>query len=57
MKKFTAIFFTVFLNLALLSCTPATLQDETQEPQACCGDEGPILPPPPPPPPNGNIGG
>ncbi len=48
MKKLLAIFFTVFLNLAFYSCTPAAMQDDTQEtPQACCGGDGEILPPPP----------
>ncbi|MEZ4802997.1 MAG: hypothetical protein R2797_09515 [Gelidibacter sp.] len=51
MKKILAIFFTVFLNLAFYSCTPAALQDDTKTPQACCGNEGEILPPPP------NVGG
>ncbi|MCK7590633.1 hypothetical protein M0G43_08615 [Subsaxibacter sp. CAU 1640] len=47
MKKISAIIFTVFLNLALFSCTPTALQDDTNEPQACCGD-GTNIPPPPP---------
>ncbi|MGJ8593300.1 MAG: hypothetical protein ACSHXF_12175 [Aquaticitalea sp.] len=47
MKKFTAIIFTVFLNFAIFSCTPAALQEDTTKSQVCCGGEGEILPEPP----------
>ena len=51
MKKLLLIVLTVSLNLALFSCTPDKIIEETTEVQACCDDEGTIeLPPPPPPP-------
>lgn len=46
MKKLNAIIFTVFLNLAFFSCTPAALQDDTETAQECCGTEGGVNPPP-----------
>jgi len=49
MKKIVLIMFTVFLNIALYSCSPTSTTDDTIQPQACCGDDGEILPPPPPP--------
>ncbi len=43
---------TVFLNLALFSCTPQAMNEDVKNnTQACCGDDGNIPPPPPPPPP------
>jgi hypothetical protein len=50
MKKIFIILFTVFLNVAFFSCNPERISDDLA-PQACCGEEGNILPPPPPPPP------
>jgi hypothetical protein len=50
MKKIFIILFTVFLNIAFFSCNPERIADDLA-PQACCGEEGNILPPPPPPPP------
>ncbi|MBL4888160.1 MAG: hypothetical protein JKZ03_06880 [Flavobacteriaceae bacterium] len=46
MKKLYLILFTVFLNLALFSCTPESINGETEEQQACCEKEE--TPPPPP---------
>ncbi|WP_164076255.1 hypothetical protein [Flavimarina sp. Hel_I_48] len=48
MKKSILIILTVFLNLALFSCSPEKLNEELQNTQACCGDDEPIPPPPPP---------
>jgi len=45
MKKIHFILLTVFLNLALFSCTPQALSENGVE--ACCGDGGNIPPPPP----------
>tara|TARA_R110002020_G_scaffold262126_1_gene476432 strand:+ start:1374 stop:1556 length:183 start_codon:yes stop_codon:yes gene_type:complete len=47
MKKLILIILTVFLNLALFSCTPEKLRDQVIDPSSCCGDDEPILPPPP----------
>jgi len=61
MKKIMLIVFTVFLTLFLFSCTDnedLNIEEsqgiELEAPvqanaQACCGEEGEILPPPPPP--------
>lgn len=50
MKKIHLILFTVFLNMALFSCTPTTISD-VQPPAIgdgeCCGNGGDIPPPPP----------
>jgi hypothetical protein len=62
MKKIILITLTVFLNMALFSCSEDDdfLTDEsqkneiTQETQACCGEDGELPPPPPPPPTGGN---
>ena len=53
MKKIYIILLAVFLNMAFFSCTPNSINEDSQTPQACCGEEGEILPPPPPPPPTG----
>jgi hypothetical protein len=53
MKKIAIIIFAVFLNMGLFSCTPQSITEDLQTPQACCGDDGDIPPPPPPPPPGG----
>ena len=49
MKKIHLIIFTVFLNIALYSCTPQAISDtnsiETEE--DCCGNGGNIPPTPP----------
>jgi hypothetical protein len=52
MKKIILITLTVFLNFALYSCSPqeivdngASATDNTVN-EACCGDDGGILPPP-----------
>ncbi len=50
MKKIILIVLVGFLYAGFLSCSPETLSNETNIPQACCGDE---IPPPPPPPPGG----
>ncbi len=44
MKKFSLIILTVFLNLALFSCTPNSIaEDEIQyEQQATEGDDGEV---------------
>ncbi len=55
MKKITLILVTVFLNMALFSCTPQAMSEEVKGVQACCGDDG-NLPPPPPPTVGGNGG-
>ncbi|GGG14020.1 hypothetical protein GCM10011344_13330 [Dokdonia pacifica] len=58
MKKLFLI-ATIFGSMFFTSCNPddSTL-DEFQNPQACCGEDGTILPPPPPPPTgSGNNGG
>lgn len=46
MKKFSLIILTVFLNLALFSCTPNSIaEDEIQyEQQATEGDDGEVIP-------------
>ncbi|WP_055443237.1 hypothetical protein [Lacinutrix himadriensis] len=52
MKKIYVILFTVFLNVALFSCTPTSLQEESPSATVgCCGEDGDLDPPPPPPPP------
>ncbi|MGB0880892.1 MAG: hypothetical protein ACPGTO_10035 [Polaribacter sp.] len=51
MKKIILIVFTVFLNVALTSCSQGEIIEDLEEIQACCGEDEPILPPPPPPPP------
>jgi hypothetical protein len=43
--------FTIFLNVALFSCTPQAISADVQTGQACCGEDGNFPPPPPPPPP------
>ena len=55
MKRIFLIMLTVFLNLALFSCTPEDDNEyqERAEIEACCGEEGDVTPPPPPPPPSG----
>ncbi|WP_338357070.1 hypothetical protein [Yeosuana marina] len=53
MKKIVLIILTVFLNIALHSCTPQAISGNTPaatEDGDCCGDGGDIPPPPPPPP-------
>lgn len=50
MKKIHLILFTVFLNMALFSCTPTAISDvqpSAVEDEECCGDAGDIPPPPP----------
>ncbi len=51
MKKIYLILLTVFLNMALFSCTPQASSDlepaATGDGQECCGDGGNIPPPPP----------
>lgn len=51
MKKIILIVFTVFLNVALTSCSQGEIIEDLEEVQACCDGNGEILPPPPPPPP------
>ncbi|MFK7750888.1 MAG: hypothetical protein AB8B65_21035 [Kordia sp.] len=53
MKKIYLVLLVVFHILGFQSCTPEVLDetDETDEIEACCGDEGELPPPPPPPPP------
>ena len=56
MKKTHLILLTVFLNIALFSCTPQAVS--STEPKAldheeCCGNGGDIPPPPPDPGTNG----
>lgn len=53
MKKIYLILLTVFLNLAFFSCTPNSINEDSETPQACCDEDGDLLPPPPPPPPGG----
>jgi len=55
MKKISFLLFTVFLTMGIVSCTPTSIVDDAQTPQACCGDDGEI-PPPLPPPPGGGFG-
>jgi len=42
---------TVFLNMALFSCTPQAIEGNgviaTEEEQQCCDEDDPIIPPPP----------
>jgi len=53
MKKIAVIFFTGFLILGFLSCTPESVSSNVGEYQDCCnGDDN--IPPPPPPPPSGD---
>ncbi|SDE36122.1 hypothetical protein [Ulvibacter litoralis] len=47
MKKLALILFTVSLNLGLFSCSPQAISEDTNAPQACCGEDGHIPPPPP----------
>lgn len=47
MKKIHLLIFTVFLNIAMFSCTSQSLAEENPSPQACCGDDGELKPPPP----------
>lgn len=60
MKKLILV-VAVFGSMFFTSCDPEeSLLDEFQTPQACCGDDLPLIPPPPPPPPptgNGNNDG
>jgi hypothetical protein len=51
MKQIFLIGIVVFHMVGLQSCSPEALNENS--PQACCGDDIPILPPPPPPPPPG----
>ncbi|MDG1729054.1 MAG: hypothetical protein P8I04_04180 [Algibacter sp.] len=50
MKKIILITLTVFLNLALFSCSPQEIVESgpsaTDTETGCCGDDGEILPPP-----------
>ena len=42
--------FTVFLNLAMFSCSPQANTDENSPQQTeedCCDEDDPIIPPPP----------
>ncbi|WP_452228284.1 MULTISPECIES: hypothetical protein [unclassified Lacinutrix] len=56
MKKIYVILLTVFLNVALFSCTPTSIQEDAPTATVdCCDEDGDIDPPPPPPPP-GNRG-
>lgn len=50
MKKIYLIVFTVFLNVAVFSCSPEnTASENIEEVEVpCCGDDGDIIPPPPP---------
>lgn len=43
----------LIFNIFLFSCTPDSIAEDLQTPQACCGEEEHIPPPPPPPPPGG----
>ena len=49
MKKIHLILFTVFLNMALFSCTPTSVSDiqPSADGDQCCGNGGDIPPPPP----------
>ncbi|MEW4923940.1 hypothetical protein [Algibacter sp. 2305UL17-15] len=47
MKKIYLMMLTVFLNMALFSCSPQTVAEDNNAPQACCGEEDHIPPPPP----------
>ncbi len=51
MKKLLILSLITVIHLALFSCTPESIIDSTEDVQACCGNEGPIIVPPPPPPP------
>ena len=57
MKKIAVIMFTGILISSLFSCTPERIINETENVQACCGEEGTIELPPPPPPPTDVTGG
>lgn len=56
MKKILLLVLTVTLNLSLFSCTPESVIDTATDVQACCDNQGPIIPPPPPPPPTDDLG-
>ena len=47
MKKIYLILFTVFLNMALFSCTPQAISEngKSTTEQVAIGDDGEILPP------------
>ncbi|WP_188606596.1 hypothetical protein [Aquaticitalea lipolytica] len=57
MRKFLYVFVALLLGANFVSCTPTSITENSDVPQACCGEEGEILPPPPPPPPPLPIGG
>ena len=61
MKKTFLVIVTVFLSLALSSCTENEILPEEMlidvETQGCCGEGEIDPPPPPPPPPEGGSGG
>ena len=46
MKKSILVILTVFLKLALYSCNPEQISEETYQTQACCGEGDPNDPPP-----------
>ena len=50
MKKFFLV-VTIFGTILCTSCTPERMSEDILKPQACCGEDLPIIPPPPPPPP------
>jgi hypothetical protein len=47
MKKSILAFTIILSGIVLTSCSVDNFTDETQSPQACCGNKGEILPPPP----------
>ncbi|AXG70027.1 hypothetical protein KORDIASMS9_02256 [Kordia sp. SMS9] len=55
MKKLYVLSLVVFHIIGFQSCTPEALNN-TNDIQACCGDEGELPPPPPPPPPGDGLG-
>lgn len=44
MKKIYLIMFTVFLNIASISCSPEGLAEDNPKSQACCGHDNNIPP-------------
>jgi hypothetical protein len=47
MKKVYFLLFLSVFQVFIFSCTPKTLSEEVNNPQACCGEEAQIPPPPP----------
>ncbi len=47
----------LFMSVNFTSCTPTSINDTEQTPQACCDEDSEIPPPPPPPPPGGGVVG